>query len=119
MTPYSKELRRVVGLPTECSRAKVIDRGRGEMWMDGIYQSGEEGFIPMIEQNPLDLRDVSPPNGRDIPTRPFGEGRFSDDLIFTQQTLLPRDGQKPEIGRGRFVASCPSQFSAVFVMQYL
>jgi hypothetical protein len=87
-------------------------RGSGEMRPTINLERRASG--PMIKQNPLDFLGVSPPNGRDFPTRPSGSGRFSDDLSFDSQRSSPR-WRKLWIGFRRFVGRCASQFSAVFV----
>jgi hypothetical protein len=59
----------------------------------------------MIERNPLDFLDVSPPNMRDFRTRPSRNGWFSDDLSFNPQTLLPCDGRSSRMRFRRIVAT--------------
>jgi hypothetical protein len=71
----------------------------------------------MIEQNPLDFLDVSPPNGRDFPTRPSGSGRFSDDR-FNSQTHLPCDGRSCRSDFGGSSGAVPASFPLYLHMKY-
>jgi hypothetical protein len=62
-------------------------------WDGRDLNQKKRALTPMIEHNPLDFLNVSLPNGRDFPTRPSGNGRFSDALSFNSQALPPRDGR--------------------------
>jgi hypothetical protein len=95
-------------------RAQQSRRLSAEIERDG----GDERSIKLerraldytIEQNPLDLLDISRPNGRDFPTIPSGRGWFSDALNFDPQRLLPRDGRSCRSDFGGSSGAVPASF---------
>lgn len=108
MTPPSTSHQAVsVYRPSEAGRWLATGLGRV-----GVYVSTWKGGAlgPVIEQNPLDLLDVSPPNGRGFPTRPPDSGWFSDDLNFDPQRLLPRDGRSCRSDFGGSSGAVPASF---------
>jgi len=65
----------------------------------------------MHEGNALDISEVWPLNGRQLPTRTSEGGRFSDERSFGPQTHLPCDGRSCGFDLGGSPYVVPAIFS--------
>ena len=109
MTPPSTS-QQAVSVYRRAKQGRRLSTGLGRVGVYGSINLERRSFGPVIEQNPLDFLDVSPPNGRGFPTRPPDSGWFSDDLSFNSQALLPHDGRSCRSNFGGSSQAVPASF---------
>jgi hypothetical protein len=96
-----------VGFPTgQAVQQKIL-----ESMTVGHKKQKTKSLSAMHEGNALDISEVWPLNGRQLPTRTSEGGRFSDERSFSPQTHLPCDGRSCGFDLGGSPYVVPAIFS--------